>query len=394
MPGRHSVARVAAALAAMCALAGCGDEHQDATGELSIGLTEFHPALLSPADVAGRPPNAALLRERLLALRPRWYRLQVDWSAAQPSPGRPPDWEEPGTGGYSPAAQLRAAAAARREVGGFEPVVTFLGMPAWAGRPPGGCLAGAPPTARAISPTALPAYRAMVESLLALSEREGIPIRFWSAWNEPNVNFYLAPQRARCSSASPSLAAASYAPLVRTLRAALDAAPGEQRVLVGETSSPQDDRPGVTSLGDFVRDLPPDVLCAGEVYALHQYAGDADRLDELKGLLRDRPCPDGPLPIWITETGAGRDGPENTRSTDPDTQRASCRAMDSLLRRWYRDPQVEAAFQFTFHENPDFAVGLVTPAYDRFYPVYALWRAWGARASAADSPPALPSECG
>jgi hypothetical protein len=164
-------------------------------------------------------------------------------------------------------------------------------------------------------------------------------------------------------------------------------------VLVGETSSPYRDRAGITSLGTFVRNLPRDVLCAGDVWAQHQYPGDADRLNELEGLLRARPCPNGRKRIWITETGAGREGPGHARSADPAVLRAGCRTMNRSLARWYRDPDIDAAFQFTFHEDPNFAVGLVGPAYDREYPTYALWRAWGERADAADPPPDLPAQC-
>jgi len=233
----------------------------------------------------------------------------------------------------------------------------------------------------------------MVESLLRLGDRVGAPIRWWSAWNEPNVNYYLAPQRAECSVASPSTSVAAYTPLVRQLRAALDAAPGDRQMLVGETSDPMRDRPGVTSLSAFARALPPGVLCLGDAWAQHQYAGDADHLAELEQILRDRPCAGRPLPIWMTETGAGREGPDHARSLDPAVARASCRAMHDLLTRWYRDPQVETAFQFTFHEDAAFAVGLVSPGYDRTYPTYALWRAWGQRENPADPPPPLPAAC-
>ena len=357
-------------------------------------MTEFNPGLLGPVAPGGQPAGIEGLRAQALALRPKYFRVMVIWSAIQPRPNRPPDWEAPSIGGYSVADQLRAAAAARRSsLGGLETVVTFLGMPAWAARPPGGCEPPRKPDARAIAPSSLPAYRAMLESLMSLAARAGAPIRWWSAWNEPNVNLYLAPQRARCDPASPSLAARQYAPLVRTLKATLDAAPGDQQLVVGETSSPYRARAGITTVTEFVRALPQDVVCAGRVWAHHQYVGDADHLAEVQRLLVARGCPRGAPRIWITETGAGRETPNKRRSPDPGAQRAGCRSLDRLLRRWYRDPRVDAAFQFTFHEDPNFAVGLVTPDYERVYPTYALWRAWGTRPSPAAPPPPLPAAC-
>jgi hypothetical protein len=67
--------------------------------------------------------------------------------------------------------------------------------------------------------------------------------------------------------------------------------------------------------------------------------------------------------------------------------------LERLLARWYSDPRVEAAFQFTFHEDPNFAVGLVNPDYTREYPTYALWRAWGQREKPTDPAPPLPAGC-
>ena len=191
----------------------------------------------------------------------------------QPRPGARFDWDAKGSGGFSVRAQVRAIHEA-----GFDPIVTFYSTPAWAARPAGGC---EPPkanvNARAPRADALPDYRAMVESFLAMARKEGLDVRHLSAWNEPNSGLFLAPQRERCDPASsPSRGAAQYAPIARALSAALDAAPGDQEAVVGEISSPFQARPIISTVDEFVAALPRDVACGGRVWAQHQYVGDAD----------------------------------------------------------------------------------------------------------------------
>ena len=314
------------------------------------------------------------------------------WSAVQPSASRPPDWSAPGTGGHSPLAQLRAMRLAQRAAGGgFEPVVTFLSMPRWAARAPGGCEPrNANPDARAIDPAALPAYRRMIASLLALSRREGVPIRFWSPWNEPNSGLFLSPQRASCGAGARSVGAQQYAPLARALKAELDAAPGDQRMLVGETSSPFAAHPNISTTAEFVDALPTDVLCDAAVYAHHEYAGDADSLGALESLLRAR-CGARPPHIWITETGTGGTPPGSPRPLAPATARAGCLALSELLQRFDRDPLVDAAFQYTFRDDPGFPVGIADAALTRELPAYSVWRARaGGPAAACDPGAAIP----
>jgi hypothetical protein len=335
-----------------------------------------------------------------VALRPRYTRLIVPWSAVQPRPGAAPDWDAPATGGFSIRAQLRAVRAAQRRAGGgFEPLVTFFSTPAWAASPPHGCLppGGGNVNARAPAPAALDDYGRLVESFLALARAEGVAVRYVSAWNEPNSGLFLAPQRAGCSAASPSLGAGEYAPLVRALRAALDAAPGEQELVVGEASSPYAPHPGISTVSELVAALPPDVLCAGPIWGQHEYAGDADGVAAAERALSARAaCPGGGRPgarVWVTETGAGAPSPGDPRPTDRTALRAGCRSLAALLERWYRDPRVEVAVQYTLRDDPRFPVGLAGPSGLPAYPAYDLFRAWGARRRPTDPPPARPAAC-
>jgi hypothetical protein len=357
------------------AVSACGgDENPAPRGSLATGLTEYAPATMG---------------DRARELHPRYARLYVLWSAVQPRPGARFDWDADGSGGFSVRAQARAIRAA-----GFEPLVTFYSTPAWAARPAGGC---EPPkanvNARAPRADALPDYRAMVESFLAMAKREGLDVRYLSAWNEPNSGLFLAPQRARCDPASsPSRGAAEYAPIARALAAALAAAPGEQEAVVGEVSSPFKARPIISTVDEFIGSLPRDVACGGRVWAQHQYAGDAEGVAQVERGPARIPC--APREIWVTETGAGAHKPGAPRAYDAATLRVACRDLDRLLRRWWADPKVTAAFQYTLREDPNFPVGLASADGASTYPAFALWRAWGARAQPTDPPPELPAACG
>jgi hypothetical protein len=373
--GLRGLKRVAAAAAlgvAALTPAACGNDNDrpGPRGSLATGLTEY-----SPAAIEGRA------RE----LRPRYLRLYVLWSGVQPRAGAPVDWDASSSGGFSVRAQLRAI----REAG-FEPVVTFYSTPAWAARPAGGCEPPRPNlNARAPRPGALPAYRALVRSLLELARREGLAVRYLSAWNEPNSGLFLAPQRDGCDSSSRG--AELYAPLARAMQAALDAAPGEQEQLVGEVSSPFRARPIISTVEEFFARLPRDVLCSGRVWAQHQYAGDADGVAVAERELGRVPC--APDTLWVTETGVGARKPGAPRAYDAATLRGACRGLDRLLDRWWTDPKVAAAFQYTLREDPNFPVGLASADLSRLYPSFALWRAWGARERPTDPPPPLPANC-
>jgi hypothetical protein len=381
---------------ASAALWGCGGGSKSDSGLLAVGLTEFNPSLVATSAERPRvPPGFDRARDALAALRPKYLRVQVDWATVQQRPDRPPNWETYNSGCEQTAStcapflgvrdQLRAARSRQRAGGGYEVVVNFLRVPPWAARAPSGCESSRrDPTSSQIAPAALPAYRALLESLLALGRREGVVLRYWSAWNEPNFHLFVSPQRARCDAGSPSLAPAYYAQLVRILRATLASAPGRHDILLGEVSDYSTPGARGTSTVEFVRGLPQDVVCAGSIWAHHVYAGDANTVDEVEAALDARGCPQRHR-IWITETG--------TRTGDPAGERAGCRRMDALLHRWYADPRVDAAFQYTFREAPQFPVGLADPTLTRLYPTYYLWRAWGGARAPQVRPPRLPAEC-
>src|SRR5206468_2922412 len=95
----------------------------------------------------------------------------------------------------------------------------------------------------------------------------GADLRVWSAWNEPNHPAFLNPQRGACGADAPALAPDRYARLVRALRAELEAAPGDQRVVLGETAALRASTATTTGAADFARALPRDVVCSAGVWA-------------------------------------------------------------------------------------------------------------------------------
>ena len=402
--------RLILALAAAATMAGVGGlaAHADQTptgvnpaGGLATGLTEFNPYLLGL-------PGSALLRPsqgRVQALRPSVVRLTVVWSRVQPRSYRPPNLSARESGcarGLRPCvpwsgvrAQLRAIRSLELRLGRrVDVLVVIYGTPGWANRPRFGCrLGGVTGESRPVQLEDLPAYRRLVESVLAAGRATGVRLRWWSAWNEPNTASFVNPQRPRCSASAPSVAPGLYAPLVRTLKATLDAAPGPQQIVLGELSSPFAARARLTETAEFVRGLPQDVACAGEVWSQHQYVGDADDLGALEQAVDARGCPGPPRRFWITETGVGRAGPSRRRSLNPRVLRLGCQRLNGLLLRWYADPRADLALQYTFREDPAFTVGLADPRLRRLYPSYALWRAWSQRSSSSDPPPPLPAAC-
>jgi hypothetical protein len=327
----------------------------------------------------------------------------------QPDPGRPPQWAAPADGcmrGRPPCAAfagirevLRAVASQQRAGTGFEVVVAIHGVPEWAARPPDGCeREDASARSRPITDRGLEAYRALIRSLLDLARREGVALPWWSPWNEPNGPFFISPQRAACDRSSPALAPAVYTRLVRAMRAELAALPGEQRLVIGELAGVPGPRVRGAGIEEFFDALPDDVVCAAGVFAQHAYAerdepdAPIEVLAQLKAALDRRPCARSRT-IWVTETGVGGPHLGDERTAGSPALRADCRALHATLRRWRADPRVDAAFQYTFRDDPVFPVGLADARLERTWPAYDLWLAWGGDRPPAGPAPALPTAC-
>ena len=377
---------------------------------VAIGLTEANADLLwSPGRGSGVPAAFAPWRAELTALHPAYLRLVLDWARLEPQAGSPPALDAPVDGclrGIPPCGvyaglrdELRAIASQQRAGGGFEPVIVIDGAPAWAAAPAGGCeRPGTAPVSRPIRSAALAAYRALIRAILALGRQVGVALPYLSPWNEPNHPYFVSPQRARCSSRSPALSPGVYAQLARAMASELAADGGGQRMILGELAGYTTSGPHDTSIGEFVADLPSDVVCLGTVWSVHAYArrGAAARAGGPVGALEDALDRRGPCGrrarIWITETGAGASHAGDPRPRGEADATAGCLGLALSLARWYADPRVDAVFQYTFREDDLFPVGLADARLTRLYPAYYLWLAWAQDGSRAVAPP-LPPQC-
>lgn len=371
---------------------------QETDGSLAIGITEPNPNFIwAPEDRPLGPPFGPW-RDALAAMRPAFYRLVLDWPSLQPRPGRRANLDLPSGGcmrKLRPCGtfqgvreQLRALASRQRRTG-MEVLVVISGSPAWAARPAAGCeRAGAEPRSRAPRSEALPAYRQLITDTLAAARTAGVGLRYWSAWNEPNHPYFISPQRGTCSGSAPSLSVGPYIELARAMKAELDEAPGEQEYVLGELAALDRPKPNNTAIEEFARALPTNLVCGASAWSQHGYVGGRDPVDPAAKGLASHGCPRAPE-IWITETGVGAAQLGGNRATGAGPQRKACRAMHRRLKRWYEDPRVTAAFQYTLREDDLFPTGLVTTALDRAYPVLGAWQAWGARRSAEAPAPRL-----
>jgi hypothetical protein len=378
---------------------------------LAMGLTETRPTLMwSRAAQPALPAAFAPWRDRLAALKPRYYRLLVDWSVLQPDPAQPPNWTLPNDGcerGRPPCLAfagirdvLRAVASQQQAAPGtFDVLVSIYGVPPWAAAQPGGCeRPDTGPRSRPITDAGLAGYRRLIGSLDALARAEGVTLRWWSPWNEPNGPLFVSPQRAQCDRSAPLVSPAVFTRLARAMREELRALPGDQRIVLAELAGLPGPRLRGGGVEEFYAALPDDVVCSAAVYAQHAYAergrpASAQRpVDQLEAALDRHPCASG-KPIWITETGVGGQDVGGERTGGLATLRRDCRALDAALRRWDLDPRVEAAFQYTFRDDPAFPVGLADVGLTRTWPAYDLWLAWGGDRPPAGPAPALPAAC-
>jgi len=141
-----------------------------------------------------------------------------------------------------------------------------------------------------------------------------------------------------------------------------------------------------SSVQELIAGLPRELICASTIWAQHAYIGGPDPVDAVARALAARGCP-SPYTIWITETGVGPAPSDLSGARAIADGRKGCEALQARLRRWYDDPRVSAAFQYTEREDDRFPTGLVSTDLRRARPALAAWTAWGgARAPAAPAP--------
>jgi hypothetical protein len=365
---------------------------------LVTGLNENNPWLITPA--ADVPPEFAPYRDAAAALRPRYFRLDLNWSKLQPTADAPPNFDQPVDGcmrGQPPCAPhgglralLRAVRARQLADDGWRVVVTIWGTPTWAvaaDAPPGDCIRS--PHARAPD---LAAYEAFVRAVVELGRQERVRLAYWSPWNEPNHPFFLGPQHQGCTVQGARLMPAVYAGIVGAMVRARGTSSG---LILGELASIKTERADTTTVANFIGALPDDVACSAAVWSQHAYVpnsagtpgappASSDLIDMISNGLAARNCP---KQLWLTETAVGAPHLNEPRPTDPARQLAECKAMQAAMRSWANDRRVDAAFQYTFREDPVFRVGLTDSALTLLYSAYPVWKAWGGPSGRGDPVP-------
>jgi len=156
-------------------------------------------------------------------------RLLVQWNLSAPQ--RPVNPSEP----FDPAYILddvdeavRAAQESDQEV-----MLTISGTPSWAN-------GGAKPNVMPSNLADLTAFARAIASRYS-GRYAGYPyVRFWSVWNEPNLNLFLTPQ---FNGNGRPVAPANYAKLYAAAYAGIKAGNPTAKVAIGETSARGSDKP-------------------------------------------------------------------------------------------------------------------------------------------------------
>jgi hypothetical protein len=369
---------------------------------LAIGITEPNPNFIYPPGTHAVPAEFGRWGRELDAMRPGFYRLVLDWASLEPQPGRTA-FEIPNAGclratppcaSYAGLREQLAALAAQQKRGGWQTLAVVTGTPEWAARPASGCERdGTLPRSRAPRANALDAYEVFVREVIDFAHKQGADLRYWSPWNEPNHPYGLSPQRTRCEADAPSVAPKRYAQMAAALQHALDDAPGDQEMVLGELAGLPKSRPFTTGIGEFIDALPKQLVCSVTVWTQHGYVGGVNPVDDVERGLAKQRCRQ-PHAIWMTETGVGAAGLGRKRSPTEKKQRGTCEELHRRLLQWYRDDRVTAAFQYTYREDDVFPVGLVTTDLKDSYPSLQEWQAWGQAKRPRPEDPAPPLSCG
>ena len=157
-------------------------------------------------------------------------RLLVQWNLAAPQ--QPANASDP----FDPSYRLDDVDEALRNAqeADMEVMLTITGTPSWAN---GGKTPNAMPTRLADLTTFARAIASRYSG-----RYPGYPfVRFWSVWNEPNLNQFLTPQ---FNAQGKSVAPANYAKLYAAAYAGLKAGNPLAQVAIGETSARGSDKPG------------------------------------------------------------------------------------------------------------------------------------------------------
>jgi Cellulase (glycosyl hydrolase family 5) len=214
--------RIAALVVSVCALAAAVASTASGAERMWVG---FHddPSFRWVDDRASRIQLSAEQGASIM-------RLLVQWNvAAAKKPAVPSDPFDPAYNLSDVDEAVQTAQENDQEV-----MLTISGTPAWAN-------GGKKPNVMPTRLSDLTTFARAVASRYS-GRYQGYPfVRFWSIWNEPNLNLFLTPQ---FSAAGKSVAPANYAKIYAAAYSGIKAGNPLAKIAMGETSARGHDRPG------------------------------------------------------------------------------------------------------------------------------------------------------
>ena len=273
---------------------------------------------------------------------------------------------------------------------GVEVLFTIFGTPPWAN-------GGQRPTRAPRDATRLRefAYAAATRYSGGYVRRDGVVlprVRFWTAWNEPNLQIGLVPQWRRVGGRWVIQSARDYARICNAVvdGVATAVVPGA-KVACGVTAArgnnnPNGDRPSVSPLA-FLRALKAAGARGFDAYAHHPYYGAPSEspssrspgrggvtLGNIDDLVRELTRLYGRLPLWLTEYGYQTNPPDGIFGVPWATQARYVRESFAIARA---HPRIDMLLWFLLRDETDpgrWQSGLIA-ADGRRKPSFAAFRA-------------------
>jgi hypothetical protein len=290
----RAVATLVALLACVAPAAATSSAHSAQTpASLTLGFND------SEVVASGDPAEMALEMGRAAAAGATVWRVQILWSTI--SPTQPPSLTQaanPNWSGYDWSqidTIVRAVGAA-----GLQPLLAIQNAPAWAEGPDRPSPAVAPtgtwePSASWYGAFATALATRYSGSFVDQSESSApLPaVRYWEAWNEPNLSVFLTPQwTASKQPASPAI----YRALLNAFYKSVHAV-APQDVVAGGTTAPFGDPPGGQRMAPvtFWRSL----LCLSAGKHPHRICRDRTYMDAVS----HHPYPLGPPTTHAVDAG-------------------------------------------------------------------------------------------
>jgi hypothetical protein len=206
---------------------GCGAVAGTSSSAASSIPASLDTAIFDPPQFAGA--DAALAFAHVRQTGATVARLILNWRQVAPRPlSAGADASDPGNPAYRWGAVDRQVALAVQA--GLQPILCVVDPPSWA-RTPG-------PDGKRTLPTLRDPGGDLGKFALAVARRysgtfQGLPrVRYWQAWNEPNVTEYISPQYVDGKDASPAI----YRQIVNAVAGAVHSVHADNLVVAGSQS--------------------------------------------------------------------------------------------------------------------------------------------------------------